>query len=130
MKSTSYLIFLLFAFSCLKPVTQNNATITFTQTQHDFGTLQQNQKAECNFSFSNPGKEPLLIQNVISSCGCTVPGWPKQPIKPGGKGKISIKYDTAYPEAFSKSITVYYNGKNSPVHLKIKGSVNYPKNRE
>jgi len=126
MKKLSYLILLIFAFSCSQPVTQNKATIAFTQSEHNFGTLQQNQKAVYAFAFSNPGNTPLVIHKVETSCGCTVPEWTKQPIKPGEKGKISIKYDTSHPGAFSKTITVYYNGKNSPVHLKITGNVAYP----
>ena len=126
-----YLLITLYIFSCTEetPV-QNNAIIAFTQAEYNFGEMQQNQKAVYAFAFSNPGNTPLVIHKVETSCGCTVPEWTKQPIKPGGKGKISIKYDTSRPGAFSKSITVYYNGKNSPVRLKIKGSVNYPKNRE
>ena len=126
MKNLPFSIFLLFAFSCSQPVTQNDATIAFAQNEHDFGTLRQNQKAVYAFAFSNPGSSPIIIHNVETSCGCTVPDWPKEPIKPGKKGKILIKYDTSHPWAFSKSITVYYNGKNSPVRLKIKGEVGYP----
>ena len=114
-------------FSCSNStVTTNNASISFVQTEYDFGKIQLNQKAEYVFKFINSGKEPLIIQNVVTTCGCTVPEWTKQPIKPGGKGKISIKYNTSRPGAFSKTITVYYNGKNSPVHLKITGNVAYP----
>ena len=122
----NYLIFLLFILSCSEPVIQNNATIAFTQTEYDFGTLEIKQPAVYNFEFSNPGKTPLVIQNVETSCGCTVPEWTKEPVKPGKTGTITIKYDAEYPGVFSKSITVYYNGKNSPMHLKIKGSVNSP----
>ena len=120
---TNYLIFLLFIFSCSEPVIQNNATIAFTQTEHDFGTLEIKQPAVYNFEFSNTGKTPLVIQNVETSCGCTVPEWTKEPVKPGKTGTITIKYDAEYPGMFSKSITVYYNGKDSPVKLKIKGLV-------
>ncbi len=119
-------IILFFFFSCSNTVFNDNASISFNNMEHDFGTLEQKQKAEYAFEFSNPGKTPLVIQNVETSCGCTVPDWTKEPVKPGEKGKITIKYDTEYPGVFSKSITVYYNGKNSPMHLKIKGSVNFP----
>ena len=122
----NYLIFLLLILSCSEPVIQNNATLAFTQTEHDFGTLEIKQPAIYDFEFSNTGKTPLVIQNVETSCGCTVPEWTKEPVKPGKTGTITIKYDAEYPGVFSKSITVYYNGKNSPMHLKIKGSVNSP----
>jgi hypothetical protein len=118
-----YLISFLFLWACTPTPVQKNASIAFAHTEHNFGTLQQKQKAGYDFVFTNTGKEPLIIQNVETSCGCTVPEWTKQPVKPGEKGKIRIKYDTSYPGTFSKSITVYYNGKNSPAHLKIRGNV-------
>ncbi|MCF6243006.1 MAG: DUF1573 domain-containing protein [Bacteroidales bacterium] len=118
-----YLLIILLLFSCTEnnPV-QNNATIAFIQTEHDFGSSQK-KEVTYDFVFSNTSKEPLLIQNVETTCGCTVPDWPKQPIKPGQKAKITVKYKAAYPGSFSKSIRVYYNGKNSPAVLKIKCSV-------
>jgi hypothetical protein len=78
--------------------------------------------------FSNTGDTPLVIQNVKTSCGCTVPEWPKNPLKSGKSSEISINYDTTHPGMFNKTITVFYNGENSPIVLSIKGKVAYPKN--
>ncbi|MFV0266549.1 MAG: DUF1573 domain-containing protein [Draconibacterium sp.] len=64
-------------------VINNNATIVFENTVHDFGELELNGNGSCSFVFSNPGNAPLLIQQVKTSCGCTVPEWPARPIKPG-----------------------------------------------
>ena len=112
--------------SCSKSDFEKNAIIKFPHKEYDFKQLEIGQKAEYDFEFSNPGKTPLVIQNVKTSCGCTVPEWTKEPVKPDKKGKISIKYDTFNPGTFSKSITVYYNGKDSPAHLKIRGTVKLP----
>lgn len=61
------------------------------------------------FKFKNTGTEPLMITNAQGSCGCTVPEWPKEPIKPGGTGEIKIKYDINRKGAINKSVTVTTN---------------------
>ena len=103
----------------------NAPEMTFEVIVHDFGTLQLNALAECEFTFTNTGKEPLIIQNCPSTCGCTVPSCPKdKPIKPGEKGTIKVKYNsTNTPLPFNKQFTVISNAKNSPVTVTIKGEV-------
>ncbi len=127
MKSIYYLTFIvLIISSCSESTFQNNATISFILKEYDFGTIKFNQKAEYNFIFTNSGKEPLIIQNVETSCGCTVPEWTKEFVKHGEKGKITIKYDTSRPGKFFKYIKVFFNGKDSPIELTIKGNVEFP----
>ena len=111
---------------CNSPAEKDSAEIKFEVTEHNFGQLNFKGNGNYSFEFTNPGKTPLIINNVKTSCGCTVPQWPKKPLKPGGKGEIKINYDTSTPGMFNKTITVYYNGENSPIRLAIKGSVNYP----
>ena len=103
----------------------NAPEITFVETVHDFGTLPLKGLAECEFTFTNTGKEPLIIQNCQSTCGCTVPTCPKdKPIKPGEKGTIKVKYTTTHAAGtFNKQFTVTSNAKNSPVRLTIKGEI-------
>lgn len=101
----------------------NQAHIQFNQTLHDFGTVAMNTKVSHDFVFTNPGEETLMIQDIQTSCGCTVPQWPQKPIQSGEKENIHIVFDADFPGAFSKTITVYYNGKNSPDTLYIKGEV-------
>lgn len=120
-------IFFLFLFcSCSSNMAPNNATINFNQTSNDFGTIQYKKETTCVFEFSNPGKTMLIINDVKSSCGCTVPEWTKEPIRPGEKGIIKIKYDAAFPGVFHKTVEVIYNGLESPFSLEIKGEVEYP----
>lgn len=97
--------------------------LEFENTTHNFGTIVQDSEAICTFRFTNVGKEALVIENVRSSCGCTVPSWPKEPVKKKKTGEIVVKYDTRIPKTFTKSITVYSNAKNSPVRLTITGVV-------
>jgi len=103
----------------------NAPEMTFEETVHDFGTLQFNALAECEFTFINTGKEPLIIQNCPSTCGCTVPTCPKdKPFLPGEKGTIKVKYNSTSTAApFTKQFTVISNAKNSPVRVTIKGVV-------
>jgi len=87
--------------------------------------LELNESANCTFKFSNPGNTPLIVYNVKTSCGCTVPEWTKVPVKPGKSGEIRITYETSQPGFFNKTITVFYNGKDSPQTLTIKGRMRF-----
>jgi hypothetical protein len=82
-------------------------------------------EAACTFEFSNTGKSALVISDVKTSCGCTVPEWPQKPILPGEKGLLKIRYDAAFPGVFHKTVEVIYNGTGSPVTLEIYGEVEY-----
>lgn len=75
------------------------------------------------FEFTNVGNAPLVIKQVISTCGCAVPKKPENPIMPGAKGKIEVSYDTNRIGGFSKMFTVISNAKNKRKQLKIKGFV-------
>ena len=75
-------------------------------------------------SSKNTGKAPLVISGASSSCGCTVPSYPKDPIAPGGTGKIEVRYDTNRVGAIAKTIMVTSNATDTPnVALRIKGKV-------
>lgn len=97
--------------------------IAFETTDHDFGKILQNGDGNFSFKFKNTGKEPLIIQNVRSSCGCTVASRPNAPILPGESSEISVKYDTRRIGVFHKNITVSSNADNASVVLNIKGEV-------
>ena len=100
------------------------AEIYFEKTVHDFGTILQKGDGAYQFEFSNTGNAPLLLSNATSSCGCTVPSYPKTPVAPGEKGTIVVKYDTNRVGSFHKSVTVSSNAKSAPsVVLYIKGEV-------
>lgn len=100
--------------------------MTFKQIEQDFGKIPIGKSVSILFKFSNTGANPLLISKVTTSCGCTVAEWPKDIIESNKKGEIKIVYDAKYPGSFDKTITVVYNGKNSPQQLVIKGNVPYP----
>lgn len=97
--------------------------ITFETLVHDYGNIMQGDNGTCEFVFKNTGKADLLLTNCRSSCGCTVPEWPKDPIAPGKKATIKVKYNTQRVGAINKSITVESNAVNNRVVLNIKGNV-------
>ena len=97
--------------------------IKFEETTHDFEVVNENGGAvKYDFVFENTGDEPLVINNVRASCGCTTPEWTKTPVEPGDKGIVTVAYNPqARPGAFSKAITVTSNGET--IVLSIKGRV-------
>jgi hypothetical protein len=98
--------------------------ITFEKLVHDYGEIYQGENGECEFVFKNTGKAELILTNCRSSCGCTVPSWPKDPIPPGKKAVIKVKYNTQRIGQINKTITVESNAVNDRVVLKISGNVN------
>lgn len=101
----------------------NAPEITFDKLVHDYGTIYQNGDGNCEFTFTNSGKEPLVLTNVRSSCGCTVPSWPRQPILPGKSDVIKVKYATSRLGTINKTVTVESNAKNGAITLRITGKV-------
>ncbi|MBI1836824.1 MAG: DUF1573 domain-containing protein [Flavobacteriia bacterium] len=103
---------------------ENGAKIEFSKETHDYGTIKYGADGTCTFEFKNTGNEPLIISNAKGSCGCTVPVWPKEPIAPGAKGVITVKYDTKKPGAINKMVTITSNAVNEPNKIiRIKGNV-------
>jgi hypothetical protein len=96
----------------------------FENETHDFGTLPEGPKVTYEFKFKNIGKEDLVIKTAKGSCGCTVPEWPTEAIKPGETGVIKATYNTqGRPGPFNKSITLTSNAYTPTKRLFIKGTV-------
>ncbi len=99
------------------------AVIDFETEVIDYGTIIQHSDGSRVFTFTNTGDAPLIISKVKTSCGCTVPEYSKEPILPGSKGELKIKYDTKRLGAFTKTINVMSNAKGGKKVLKIKGNI-------
>jgi hypothetical protein len=99
------------------------AKIEFKSDTVDYGTIEKGADGLRVFEFTNTGDAPLIVSKVTSSCGCTVPKWSKDPILPGQKGEIQVKYDTNRVNPIRKTITVISNANTPTVALKIKGEV-------
>ena len=124
-----------FIVMCLATVTlamaqqakpKDGPSIKFEKTTHNFGTFSEATSTQkCVFTFTNVGKSPLIINQAIGSCGCTVPTYTKAPIRPGEKGEIKVTYNGRglYPGHFKKMVTVRTNGDPSMVRLYIEGEM-------
>jgi len=104
----------------------NGPEISFEKTVHDYGTVVKGSDGTCEFKFTNTGKEPLILSKPVSSCGCTVPTWPKEPILPGNSDVIKVTYNTNTIGPINKTVTVSSNAQTSKVMLSIKGKVVAP----
>ena len=105
---------------------QKPAEIKFDKLTHDFGTFSEKEPVvSCTFSFTNVGESPLIINQAVASCGCTVPEYTKTPIQPGEKGEIKVTYNGTgkFPGHFTKSITVRTNGAVEMTRLYIEGEM-------
>jgi hypothetical protein len=106
---------------------KNAAEMTFGVEEFNFGTIKQGDAVTHEFEFTNTGKEDLIITNCQGSCGCTVPTWPKEPIKKGAKAIIKVTFNSAGKMGMQdKTVTITSNAKNSPKVLHLKGTVEAP----
>ncbi len=102
----------------------DGAGMIFENETIDYGTLPHNADGKREFVFVNNGNKPLIITNATGSCGCTVPSFPKEPILPGAKAVIGVKYATDRVGAFTKTVTITSNAKgNESKTLTIKGTI-------
>jgi len=105
------------------PPNPNAPEISFDKIVHDYGTIIQGADGTCEFKFTNVGKEPLILSKPQSSCGCTVPTWPQEPILPNKSDVIKVTYNTQNIGPINKTITVTSNAKTNRIVLSIKGTV-------
>jgi hypothetical protein len=103
---------------------QADTTVKFTVTVHDFGEIVKNAGPQTYaFEFTNVGAEPVTISNVSASCGCTTPGWTREPVEPGQKGEVKATYNPSAVTPFDKTLTVSTSGVPAQIVLHIKGRV-------
>lgn len=105
-------------------ISKGAAEIKFDITEYDFGTVNEGEIVEAKYTVTNAGKTDLIISNVQASCGCTVPVWPKEPIKPGDSAEVLANFNTAgKPNRQAKTLTLFTNTARGREILKLKGSV-------
>ena len=124
MKKFLIMSVMLMASVCFAMAQQNQASIKFDKMIHNFGTFSEDQPTQkCVFTFTNVGTAPLIINQAVASCGCTIPSYTKAPIKPGEKGEIKVTYNGtgAFPGHFKKTITVRTNGVTELTRFYIEG---------
>lgn len=118
-----FALLILVAFVGFATVQAQQAEITFKEESIDYGSITRGSDGLRVFEFTNTGDAPLIITNVKSSCGCTIPKKPNGPIAPGESSTIEVKYDTKRVGPIRRTITVLSNASQSMVPLKITGSV-------
>ena len=100
------------------------ASISLDKREYDFGTVNEGEIVETVFNITNSGEIDLVITNAKGSCGCTVPVWPKAPIKPGETGEIGVKFNTSgKPNRQMKTVTLITNTESGREVLTVRGSV-------
>ena len=105
-------------------IKQEVASISFDKKEYDFGTVNEGEIVETVFKVTNSGTTDLVITNATGSCGCTVPVWPKAPIKPGKTGDIAVKFNTSgKPNRQMKTVTLTANTESGREVLTLRGSV-------
>ena len=125
-----------FAYAQVSPVTmtapppaenKNAPEFKFEEEEYNFGTIKQGEVVTHIFTFVNTGKEPLIITSASGSCGCTVPEWPKEPIKKGDKGTVKVTFNSGGKMGMQdKTVTIQSNAKSNPKIIHIKGNVEAP----
>jgi hypothetical protein len=128
MKFTNFFIAILLCISYTNGFAQ--AEITFETDVIDYGTIEKGDDGVREFKFTNTGSSPLFIDQVRSSCGCTIPKKPTDSIMPGVEEVIEVKYDTNRVGPIRKTVTVSSNAVTPVVALQIKGTVEEPEEEE
>lgn len=100
--------------------------VKFDEQIHNFGDIPQGVPATYSFEFTNAGDTPITITSVQASCGCTTPGWTREPVAPGEKGFVKATYNAATQGNFDKSLTVKTDSNPATIVLRIRGKVAAP----
>ena len=103
---------------------ERQTIVSINSTVVDFGRFPKEEKQERSFILTNTGKGLLVIQDIVTSCGCTMVEYSKEPVRPGGTLEVKVIYEAEQAEHFDKTVTVYCNAEDSPLRLTVKGSAN------
>lgn len=99
------------------------SALVFKKTFHDFGILCLNDRTTCEFKFYNKGEKPIIISEIKTACGCTVPSWEKTPVMSGDSSAINVNFHADETGVFNKTITVISNASKQPYKLELYGKV-------
>ena len=98
-------------------------TVSMDRSEKDFGNIPLNEKREHVFKLVNTGDNPLVVYDVVTSCGCTKAEYGKEPVRPGGTLELKVIYNAEDKGRFRKNLTLYCNADNSPLKLTVVGTV-------
>lgn len=126
MKKVLMIAVLMLSCIMMAQAQDKQAQIKFDKTTHNFGSFSENDAIQkCVFHFTNTGNAPLVINQAVASCGCTVPAYTKTPIMPGEQGEVKVTYNGTgkFPGHFKKTITIRTNGEPEMTRLYIEGDM-------
>ena len=124
MKKFMFLCVAIIGFTSMTAMQSGKAEFKFEKETHDFGKLTVGKPVSVDFKFTNLGDEPLIISNVESTCGCTVPKYTNAPVKKGESGVITVTFNSSAEQpGFTKAVTIHSNAKTPVKVLYIKGEV-------
>lgn len=110
----------------LPPEDSGAPKMVFEELEYNFGTIKQGESVTHIFKFKNAGKQPLIIDKAIGSCGCTVPVYPLEPVRPNGSDEIKVTFNSANKSGpQDKTVTINYNTDKTVV-LHMRGTVEVP----
>ena len=115
------LLFLLCSIVWSVAAPKPKAVEWLTEKTYDFGTVELGSVTGTSFTFKNTSTQPILLQTVRTTCGCTAAKWPESPIAPGATGEIRIEYSADHSGGFSKKIRVFFDAMKKPEMLRIIG---------
>jgi hypothetical protein len=119
----SFLFIIPFSF-ILAQDNRDGPRMTFDNTTHNFGDVLQGDTVSHNFRFTNSGNQPLVISNVVTTCGCTVPEWPKGPIAPNQTGQIEVKFDSKGRSGLqNKVVTIISNSVSPQTRINVRVNI-------
>jgi hypothetical protein len=107
----------------LSPVTKPAVIEWNTPREHDFGDIKRDRPVTYVFTYKNISTEPVTLETVRTTCGCTAASWTETAVAPGAQGEVRIEYDAYQQGDFSKKIRVFFDKQRKPEILKISGSV-------
>ena len=100
-------------------------SVTFDKTTHDFGEIMNGTPVETVFTYTNTGKSPLVVTDIKSTCGCTVPqGWSREPLAPGASSQFTVKFNGKGANKVSKTITLTTNTEKGREQVRISAFIN------
>ena len=118
------------AYAQEQTATQPGPQITFEEKTFDFGDIQQGDQVEHIFAFENTGDAPLILTNVQTTCGCTVPKWPREPIPPGQKSQILVKFNSTGKMGKINKVVKVISNANTPISQVIITTNILPKTKD
>lgn len=126
MKRTIFVSLMMLLCVTMAHAQDKKASIKFEKTTYSFGSFSEKDAIQkCTFVFTNAGNAPLVINQAVASCGCTVPTYTKTPVMPGEKGEVKVTYNGTgkFPGHFKKTITIRSNGDPEMTRLYIEGDM-------